>query len=122
MAELIAETDSLKLFVNPKQTRVYDTFEDENSITILIMNKTAAPITGLLMDLTLPKDVILSIDDNDDIREVYSMNFMLEPNGEKAIYAFPTHEAESDSTEKLHIRIVAGTGNLEGDAILHILT
>ena len=122
MADVLMETNSLTLLVNPKQVRVYDTFEDEDSITIIVKNKTSVPITGLLMELTIPKDIVLSIDDNDDIREAYSMNFMLEPNGEKVIYVFPTNESETDATENLHIRIVTGTGNLEGDAILHILT
>ena len=116
------KSKSLEMFFNPEKLMVYDIFEDDNGLALVIRNNTETVLEGVSLELTLPKDIVAYINDNDDIRDKYTETFILPLKGEKVVYVFLSNESDNDSTELMKVKVCVGNESVEGEVILHVLT
>jgi hypothetical protein len=113
--------DKLTLLINPSEVRVYDMFEDDQSVLIKLKNGSTRIVTCKL-EVTLPEDIVAYIHDNDDIREKYSEEFTIMPDGEHNVYVFLSNESDEDRTEKMQVSVLSDANDLTGEVKLHVLT
>jgi hypothetical protein len=117
--ETLQNWNKLSLLVNPLQIRVYDRFEEDYQLLIKVTNQLNEEVNCIL-ELIIPFDIIVRIDDNDTIRNKHNISFTLRRNEERTYHLFLRSERDSDSIEELKVNLIHKFGTIKQNAGLYI--